>query len=53
MDMPAIGPETIYAASKAGLAGVVISAGRVIVLDRETTQNALADTGLFLKVQVL
>lgn len=33
IDMPTIGPETIRAAQKAGLAGVVVDAGDVIVLD--------------------
>ena len=33
VDMPTIGPETINAAHQAGLAGVIIVAGQVIVLD--------------------
>jgi UDP-2,3-diacylglucosamine hydrolase len=34
VDMPAIGPRTIEEAAAAGLAGVVIEAGAVLVLDR-------------------
>lgn len=36
-DMPAIGPDTIDAVANAGLAGLVIEAGRVILLDPEET----------------
>jgi len=35
VDLPTIGPETIRAAADAGLAGVVIEAGGVLVLNRE------------------
>ena len=34
VDMPAIGPRTIEQAAAAGLAGVVVEAGAVLVLDR-------------------
>ncbi len=42
IDMPTIGPETIEQAHKAGLAGVVVDAGDVIILDAERCA-ALAD----------
>jgi DUF1009 family protein len=34
VDMPAIGPRTVEQAASAGLAGVVVEAGAVLVLDR-------------------
>jgi DUF1009 family protein len=34
VDMPAIGPRTIEAAAAAGLAGVAVEAGAVLILDR-------------------
>jgi DUF1009 family protein len=37
IDLPTIGPDTVEAAAKAGLAGVVIEAGSVILLDRAYT----------------
>lgn len=35
VDMPAIGPRTVEQAAAAGLAGVVVEAGAVLVLDRD------------------
>lgn len=48
IDMPAIGPRTVTAAAGAGLAGLAVEAGRVMILERETTLAALRDSGLFL-----
>ena len=48
IDMPAIGPETIAAAAKAGLAGIVISAGDVLLIERAETLAAAGAAGLFL-----
>ena len=48
VDLPAIGPETITAAARAGLAGVVIEAGGVMILDREATLAEAERAGLFL-----
>lgn len=42
VDMPAIGPSTVAAAGAAGLAGIAIEAGRVMIVDREETLR-LAD----------
>lgn len=53
VDMPAIGPETVHNAAAAGLDGIVLAAGRVLLLDREATLEALAETGLFLAGRVL
>ena len=47
-DMPAIGPETVSAAAKAGLAGISIEAGKVLLLERPKTLGTAAKAGLFL-----
>jgi len=51
IDMPAIGPRTVDGVVAAGLAGIVVEAGSVLVLDREETlrraaANACAIHGL-------
>ncbi len=51
VDMPAIGPATIEGAAKAGLAGVVIAAGGVLIAEREATIAAAEAAGLFLMAQ--
>ncbi len=48
MDLPAIGPDTIRAAAAAGLAGVVVEAGGVLILGRDETVAAADAAGLFL-----
>lgn len=48
VDMPAIGPATIAAASRAGLAGIVINAGQVLLIERAETLAAAESAGLFL-----
>ncbi len=53
VDMPAIGPGTIDGLVKAGLGGIVIEAGRVMVLEREKTLEALEKSGLFLIAKAL
>lgn len=50
-DLPTIGPETARRAAEAGLAGIVIEAGAVIVLEKETVLRALDAAGLFLWVR--
>ncbi|MFV0335479.1 MAG: LpxI family protein [Tropicimonas sp.] len=50
-DLPAIGPGTIRAAAGAGLRGVVIEAGGVMLLDREEALAAADAAGLFLWVR--
>jgi DUF1009 family protein len=47
-DMPAIGPDTVRHAAAAGLAGIEIAAGRVLLLDRDAVLAACAETGLSL-----
>jgi DUF1009 family protein len=48
MDLPAIGPGTFEGAAKAGLAGVVVEAGGVMILDHAATVAAADARGLFL-----
>lgn len=50
-DLPTIGPETVSAAVAAGLSGIVIEKGGVIVLDRDTVVAECDRLGLFLQVQ--
>lgn len=47
-DMPAIGPGTVAAAAKAGLSGIEIAAGAVLVLDRDDVLSACAAHGISL-----
>ena len=49
-DLPVIGPHTVQAAAAAGLAGIVIAAGGVMVLHRARTVAAANRAGLFLWV---
>ncbi|KZY35702.1 hypothetical protein A3731_02435 [Roseovarius sp. HI0049] len=48
IDMPTIGPRTVEAVADAGLAGLVIEAGKVMILDRDTTLETARDKGIFL-----
>lgn len=49
-DMPTIGPETIEQAAAAGLSGIAISAGDVMVLDQPKVRSLCQRLGLFLWV---
>ncbi|WP_318527615.1 LpxI family protein [Actibacterium sp. XHP0104] len=51
MDLPAIGPGTIERAARAGLNGVVIEAGGVMILDQPATIAMADQHGLFLWVR--
>jgi len=51
VDMPTIGPDTIIAVCAAGLTGVVIEAGGVMVLDPATVLAECDRLGLFLWVR--
>ena len=46
-DMPAIGPQTVAAAHRAGLAGIGVEAGRSLILDYETVCASADAAGLF------
>ncbi len=48
VDLPAIGPETVRRAEDAGLAGIAVEAGGVLILDRAATVRAADGAGLFL-----
>ena len=48
VDMPVIGPATITAAARAGLAGIAFPAGVVMMLDQAETVAAADAAGLFL-----
>ena len=50
-DLPVIGPETVAAVIAANLAGIVIVAGGVMVLDRGRVVDALNAAGKFLWVR--
>ncbi|WP_289150144.1 UDP-2,3-diacylglucosamine diphosphatase LpxI [uncultured Salipiger sp.] len=51
VDLPVIGPRTARGAIRAGLAGIVVSAGGVMVLDRDEVLSLLDEAGLFLWVR--
>ena len=53
LDMPAVGLTTIEAASRAGLEGVALAAGRVLVMDREACARAADEASLFLNGMAL
>jgi hypothetical protein len=48
VDMPAIGPHTVHLAAEAGLSGIEIAAGAVLLLDRDAVLAACTETGLSL-----
>lgn len=51
VDMPVIGPQTVLRAARAGLRGIVIETGGVMVLERDTVTRHLVEHGLFLWVR--
>ena len=48
LDMPAIGPETVREAAAAGLSGIAVEAGSVLILDRPETVRAADRAGMFI-----
>lgn len=50
-DLPTIGPETAKNAVAAGLSGIVVKAGGVILLDRDEVVRILDEGGVFLWVR--
>lgn len=48
VDMPTIGPRTVFEAAKAGLSGIAIGAGSTFVLEQEETLRTADRLGLFL-----
>lgn len=53
MDMPTIGPATVEAVARAGLAGMVVEAESVLILDRYATLTAAKKANIFLLARVL
>ena len=49
VDLPAIGPMTLQGCVKAGLVGVGVAAGRVLVLDREQTLGFARQNSIFIQ----
>lgn len=47
-DLPTIGPDTVRAAASAGLRGIAVEAGSVLILDQQETIAAADAAGLFL-----
>ena len=48
VDLPTIGPKTVAAANAAGLRGMALAAGQVLIADRPRTLAAADAAGLFL-----
>jgi DUF1009 family protein len=48
VDMPAIGPDTVALAAAAGLSGIELQAGHVLLLDPEAVRAACASQGIAL-----
>lgn len=48
VDLPVIGPQTVRLAAAAGLSGIAIEAGAVMVVEREATLAAAQRAGLFI-----
>jgi hypothetical protein len=47
VDLPTIGPSTLAAMARAGLVGIAGEAGRLLVVDRDTTRRLADELGLF------
>jgi UDP-2,3-diacylglucosamine hydrolase len=48
VDMPTIGPRTVFEAARAGLSGLAVGVGSTLVLEQEETLRAADRLGLFL-----
>ena len=48
IDLPTIGPNTVLQSAAAGLAGIAVAAGHVLIADRDATIAAADREGLFL-----
>ena len=47
LDLPAIGPETVAGAARAGLKGIVVAAGETVLLDPAATRERADAAGVF------
>lgn len=50
-DLPTVGPNTAHSAARAGLAGVILVAGGVLMLDQAQTIASFKQAGMFLWVR--
>ncbi len=50
IDIPTIGPDTIDKLIEAGIGGIAIPAGEVLILQSETVRQKIEKAGLFLRV---
>jgi hypothetical protein len=48
VDMPTIGPKTVEQVAAAGLAGMAVEVGRVMIVDRDTAVRLADEAGLFI-----
>lgn len=48
VDLPAMGPDTVASAAKAGLMGIAVETGKVLILDRAAVAGQAEKAGLFL-----
>ena len=48
LDLPVVGPSTVEAAARAGLRGIAVEAGGVLLVDRETAIGLADRKGLFI-----
>lgn len=53
VDMPTIGPRTVKSVAKIGLAGIVVEAGRVMIVDRPKLIRVADRNGIFVTGQPL
>ncbi|MFD0857975.1 LpxI family protein [Roseovarius aquimarinus] len=53
IDMPTVGPSTMDGVADAGLAGLVLAAGHVVILDRGAALARAEERGIFLISQAL
>jgi DUF1009 family protein len=51
--MPTIGPDTVIKAAEAGLAGIAVAVGKVLIADRAATIEAADKHKMFLYGQSL
>ncbi|WP_424976152.1 LpxI family protein [Dinoroseobacter sp. S124A] len=51
IDMPTIGPDTVTAAARAGLSGIAVQEGAVLVLDRDTLSRRAEEAGIAIWAQ--
>ncbi|PVA11655.1 DUF1009 domain-containing protein [Pelagivirga sediminicola] len=52
IDMPTVGPRTVAAVADAGLAGLIVAEGKVVLMQREEALALAAECGVFLLSQV-